>query len=1840
MSTLDDGLPTIDRLRTERDGLSQEMYALRTRVARLSAALRASKQFGGRRGRPDPSKVAKLREEIAAFEATLRASITAERTARTTIARAGDASARLDFLNKSLAGLQAALAELERQLQVAQSTTPIERKAVDAIQAAIDATKAQIADTQRSIDAVARALPELQRAAAAAQRDLRGIAREAAAARKAIDDKEAEIGALPGSTSPSPDDIERQLKELNTQFTGTKTKWKDTTGRLHEAISGIYVDNHPRRAVAQMADTTPFALLPVRIETRFVTNQAPPPIGIAVPPPRGGPELWLRVYPDDIAIHTHENELTDREVLAGEDYWRAIYGIEKDAAGDKASRKSQTWRNFTPLFGPSRSAWVARQTRPRNWIDLASIASVDDLTFPVHDLTKTAAWSRAPRTNVLPDRFVAILYTGDTIAHEVVGNVIPDELPVGPEPLDLETDQDQADVEASFVTVDGQLTFGKSYDWASDFTRAVELGMGFRIPITATEATQGFSKILVLGVMASAAPDSGQKLLEAVLDNHQHSPDGLSLLQQGTATNNTDGDGSGYSINDTLEHTQEVTGLDVPLFDESSLGDGRLLADALGISYESLQFVFNSNNSDYADAVAMNRAMYPGTLGYYFDALLDPMVSEPARDRLRAFFVDQVTGRGPLAPFRIADQPYGVLLTSNFSAWKETPIVVRQDAFLGVLYAALKHFDTIWAAIMPQLVFAGKPGVATDEMLMNVLGLQPGSATFAQRVAYPLEYLANLVDFQGRGVGFDDLIDAALRGMDVVTLLRSFAGLPPLGAGSEGVKRPLLTRLVWQSGTTPLDAGNLVDNVPLSETEAIREYDPVAHTNYLHWLRDTSTVAALASQDFGGVPAPTALLYLQLRHALILQLTKSAVLWTRTRGFDASITEQARTFHNVRPGGDLTRWEFLGAPMSAVDPASPIPMTAIADFLLQPTTDIDETAFLQEMRDALDTLAGKPTARLERCLTEHLDACTYRLDAWQTALFKQRLDTLRGVPAGDESPRRLGICLGAFGWVENVRPSPSSIVVTDIPDKLKSPKGAPLREYQDNGGFIHAPSINHATAAAVLRAGYMSHATPTNPDVMAVNVTSERVRRASFIMQGMRNGQAIEALLGYQFERGVHDRGSADSSLAVLNALIFDIRVAFPIQRVRIAAGAGGGAEETIESYEVVNGLTLAETTSPNWAAITGADSTVLTPARLTALNEERDKLADTLDAVNDLLLSESAYQMVQGNYDRASAALGSIKDAFVPPDLEVVKTPRSSRFTFTQRATVHFDRLDPLDAAAQAWPAPITPRASLEPGVNAWLGDVLGAPQNIVMTVLEIAEDGTLANPSLMSAEDLGLQPIDLVSIVGSDATTGDGGRTGASELETRVAWTYRAANGLDETSRIQIQFAAPKNEPGKATMAEVMPLVRALQSLLSDSRPLNARDYHTSTTQAGTPATGVDFTDVRTRAEALQQSLDGVLATIRDLPFSALVGPIPLTKLGQAFDAMPTENQDFATLSFTFATGDALLLQQRLIVLATFGMADAFPRVMETSTRDAKVALLSQAMDACAAAAARRANSAALLTDAVAATDMDKAVRLATDACKAILGASFVVLPAFALGNESDVTQAHDDHAQLLDFAVNTLHMVTPEDEWMRGAAYVRPKLAVWERIRLLHETLFGTTLDLSALQLPYRTQDSWLAVQFPDLDPTTGEPFDITRDTLSVVTHGDGAFAAGALRSGVFIDDWTETIPAREQSTGISFNYNRPNAMPPQALLLAVPPELTGHWSWETLVGILNDTLRRLKMRAVEPLLLDQRAANPELGVLLPAVIAEFQQHALNVSLDLRLNHAELAPLRELYVTPVLS
>lgn len=1631
----------------------------------------------------------------------------------------------------------------------------------------------------------------------------------------------------PNDQAPNVDQVLESIRAKEAQQSKISATLDRTRVDLHSRIGGLYVDPHPAVQVARLDDGIPFLLLPVRIETRFV-------------PSANGAEMWLRVYPDDIAIHTHEETLTDEEVAQGAAYWLEQFNASKVGGADAEDRRKAAWAHLVKLYPPQRAAWIALSTKPTNWSDnLAGIANADALAFPVHDMTKTNAWSRAPRTDVMPDKFVVLLYEGATKVKEIVGTQIPDELFVGPDPFDAKK---------AFQTKDTKLGFGDAFDWTSDFDKAIALGLGFRIPLVGQQVTKGFDRIIVLGLSLSVTEADTQKMVETLIDNHHYSPKGFSIVPQGAPTNNTDQNGSGYTRNDPFGNTSYVVEAGKPLFTDADDCDGRNLADALGIDYTPLQNVLHSDRRDYHEAVTMNKALYAGTLGYYFGTMMKPLLDARAQDDVREFFVNHVTGRGPLPAIRVGDQPYGLLLTSNFSTWEEPARqFLRPSAFYPTLLKVLKAYQALWNARLGDLTFVGKDKTDPSTVLMDILGLQSGSVSFAQRNAWSTDDLINQANFQNGGKYVADL-RKSYRSKD---LLLSF--LQTLGAEisepNGKLRIPQLLRLVYHHGFTSLDAANLIDGVPLAEDKLIRDYDTAAKKNYLDWLAEAPSAAVLERQDFGvGVTAPNALLYLMLRKSLLEQLHAATASWMGNRGVPVADSLLVRNFMNIRPEPSLSKWEVMKAPVSVAEANHPAGHLSIAEYLLADAGD-DEAAVLTDVRAAIAELAQLPTARLERCFAEHIDACSYRLDAWQSALFRVRLLEQRGVSVdGAREQRRKGMHLGAYGWVENVRPSATRQVVREqIHPKLQPRDGAPLVEYSNNGGFVHAPSINHASAAAVLRSGYMSHATPSDPDVMAVNLSSERVRRALSLLQGIRQDQTIEALLGYQFERGLHDRASANNALN-LNLYIYNFREKYPYEQHRVKQAGNDQPDAdyepqiSIAASNVVNGVKLAQATAGELntflASIVG-----MTADERTAIVAERDKLADTLDAVKDLLLSESVYQLVQGNFDRTSATLNALQESHIPADIQVVETPRSSHFSFTNRVSIHFEPLDPNLATSNPWnPIAMTARARMEPGMNKWLASIIGAPADLVCSIGQLLPDGTLTDVRVIGVDELQLQPIDLVYMAGDELNSGKSeanqeSRTGVSEMESRVAFVYRQDEALADDVPVRIEFLKPVNVAGKKTLGEVLPLLRMLRSIMIESRALHAEDFNPPARKSISDPTnpkGYDLVELQTRVQGAQATVSALAAAIGALPVVTQVKQADgtfksVTTFAQAVAELDAANAQFADAPVTFTNANALLLQQQLLQAANRGLAYAFPSASTPVDDAQKLPMLEQGRSVLHRLAASLSKAAALIAGIAIDATVEKRVAVYIEAGKQLFNDAFAILPRFDYNNSADILRSHADEVQLLDHASSVLNMSFPADEWLQNAAHVRPKLARWDYVRTLNETLNASTIALHPVQLPYRKFDSWVAVEFPETYPSVDDdgnpidiPFAIAHDTLSAIAHGDQAFVPGAQQCGLLIDDWTEIIPTRDETTGIAFNYDQPNAMPPQALLLAVPPKITGHWDWNVLVGILEDTLLRAKLRAVEPRLLDKQD-KPELSVMLPALLAGFSEYDLDVSLDYRLN-----------------
>jgi hypothetical protein len=447
---------------------------------------------------------------------------------------------------------------------------------------------------------------------------------------------------------------------------------------------------------------------------------------------------------------------------------------------------------------------------------------------------------------------------------------------------------------------------------------------------------------------------------------------------------------------------------------------------------------------------------------------------------------------------------------------------------------------------------------------------------------------------------------------------------------------------------------------------------------------------------------------------------------------------------------------------------------------------------LSELQAALATLAAQPLEVLERHLTASLDLASHRLDAWITAFASQRLAALRtGTPSG--------LRIGAFGWVEGL---------------------APRSEAPASEGWIAAPSLGHATTAAVLRNGYRARRLEGEPPgTLAVDLSSRRVRRALRLLAGVRAGRSLGALLGEQLERALHD--------AELDVLIEGLRAYAP--------APDGGA---------VDGLMITE----RWRDTHDLPGFALDGNRA-PVSPLLDALDDTLDAVGDLTLAEGVHQIVAGNPVRAGALFDALgRGEQPPPELAVTRTPRGA----VHHAVSLLVAL-PRHARRPAglWPAtPDSVRAAAEPVADAWAARVLGRAKNATLAVeWRTAEGGVVARADGTLA-DTGLAPLDIVYLSGQPA-----------ELD---GWLMRAVS-------------APTALPDGATpvLAQApeaaLELSRTLRRVLVAARRATDADLDPDTQTAA----AVDA-DAAQRAHAAAQTLDAAIAAATGAADGDLAGAL----------------------------------------------------------------------------------------------------------------------------------------------------------------------------------------------------------------------------------------------------------------------------------------------------------------------------------------------------------------------------
>ena len=564
--------------------------------------------------------------------------------------------------------------------------------------------------------------------------------------------------------------------------------------------------------------------------------------------------------------------------------------------------------------------------------------------------------------------------------------------------------------------------------------------------------------------------------------------------------------------------------------------DGQWLSELLGIPQSAIDGVEHAAGRDQIVGRAMGTALWPATLGYMLETLMHPIFSGDTVDGLRWFHNHFVSGRGWVPAVRVGKQPYGILPTSAMRRWRW---VTDQ---LAVPAAGAGAPSPAGRLLVPLLRDAS---AARDR-----LGGHESTSVCCQ----PTGRSASTSARYSRTASDVSRVLSALRAEPRLhSRTRASAGrraqrcrpssTPPNGKTMHGrccdswdtpARRiPTFSRASSMAHSSGCRArSSTIDCYP--RRDPVRAYTDNGR-NYLRWLIDTARVsldALRAEHGFTANEPPTALLYLMLRHALILGYWDTSVrLFIDVGVLDATAQPRCaakrRSCTSPRSRRQSeSRWAMLYSDDVRVTGA---PGRLVADHIAS-ILGTQTTRHLDEQLAALERLKDVPTAQLERAFAEHVDCASYRLDAWVQGMIHAQLSVMRqSARAAMASHKRSQAFISArsAGSRMCVRTPDSGQPVQlppDLVDFFAPPGSVPLVSDATNGGYMHdtvaEPRGNGGRAAQRLsreRERGESRQLLCQP-VVGARAAGARSSRASATVKASAPCSATG------FERGLHDR--------------------------------------------------------------------------------------------------------------------------------------------------------------------------------------------------------------------------------------------------------------------------------------------------------------------------------------------------------------------------------------------------------------------------------------------------------------------------------------------------------------------------------------------------------------------------------------------------------------------------------------------------------------------------------------------------------------------------------------------
>jgi len=1554
--------------------------------------------------------------------------------------------------------------------------------------------------------------------------------------------------------------VQSQLSSVNSQLPGAqsavesaKSLVADLTARLDEFRTAR--DAATGRLLGMLPVKQPLVLLPVRMETRFVTRN-------------GGVDFLIRVYPDDIHVDSHEPGLTEEEELWGKQFWTNVV-----SAADDDIRKKLAWRQLTDRFGIRRAAWIARVLENQ----------------PATVQRRDSDWTRAPETTVLPDRWVAIAYNNRRPVFTAWGSPIPDRLAVGIAP------------QANTPVVDNNLPpVDEGMRWMLDFDAAVAAGMGIRVSLAADVAAGGFDRLVVLGIKAALDDQASATRLKSLLDA-QHYTHELAFVSQNTPTNNTAEVASGYTSGDPDADRAYEIERGSALFQPGGESDGDQLAAALGLAGDVFAHVQDANSVEQRLAQAMNTALWPvldSTLFYHF--------SQVSPAFLRDHWVQHVRGRGPLPSLRVGNQPYGILTATSLNRWRPA----GQSADDGKLVSSLETLKNLWfgygrnalsieaGADIPDLLRqdanacsylmtrSSLPASAAEDPI--VLRRVPASLDDAALHSPPNPNYLQLLRQSTVDVvrnenfpGWDAKLAPKPHSMLYLFLRQASLRL----ADAQAPELPAFQQSLALLETLPMEALHSlmaetldvsvyrldawITSLATKRLKALRRDNPSGvQLGGYGWLENVRPspprrqvdsppgVGAgpiyVSDNNKGYVHTPS------LGHATAAAILRSGYLSYKgaAQGDPLAIDLSSERVHRAKWVLDGVReGQSLGALLGYRFERGL--HNAGLDRFIAPFRTLAGLKQENELTQAYERVRqAEALAREVADLYARSSEASARADA--ARLLKQQAETQRdqlqaevnAINALDQIARAADAEVGQLDVaISRLRAARPRSGVQQRPGKpnfdIEILDESDLDAWVSQMGALNIQRSDAVNRSNLAHSNFNDRVGVRNFDLAKIAALNDPNTPDSIPALQARVAKEVADVQALEQQALAREgtRGKADADLS-----------AAPAALGQLLDQQWTKALESVAATSVVDGLELQRrwkagiqrqpphtpwdaTTIPFGNAVLGFPA--LESADFKALDVQLRALDEMLDAVSDVVVAESVYHLAQGNPLRAGATLDAIATGeMAPPELEVVRTPRTG-VGLTHRLMVLWSSSVNAADASSLWVTDMFQmRAQAEPYLNAWAAKLLGNPEKIRCGAQFVQQDtGVVIGMAEIALSDLRLSPLDVVFMAKGD------GHAQLSELEQRIVYQLRRTAPAAAPSEVQVRLIferAPSFPPDVLSFGELIELACAAREAIAGARAVDGRDL--CLPENPSPVE-FDVSELATRVDRAMRAMEEA--------------QVPLMSL-------------ISSQSGTLVTPEEL--RTALLRMTYFGIQGAVPLSAAGDEADNLEALLLQAYSVAREVGQRLERIQKLSGANETSAEKRRAYELAR--CLELFGPDFRILPRFVPGNADALNNTFGDSLGLQGndpFAAITM---------FKRLSRVRDGVARLNAALVYGEVLEdGSAPALHVGQLPYQQNDRWIA-----LPRESSRSFEGGR--LSLVAHVPLQTAINFAEpvSGLLIDEWVEVVPSKTETTGLAFHYDQPDACAPQALLLAVPSDDNrAVWDLDMLASIVSETFELARLRA---------------------------------------------------------